>query len=613
MGKRTPNGQFSNDFWKDSKSLSNSSVRPNQPSPKQALSAKAYLYPIDESEEFYDPFSDLNLFLTKKIKKEMLNAKKPKQWSSNIQNTLLERILPEFRQKFPKYHLGSAALKKSWDKVRYYYDKVGKQKEILTAEGKLDIYRMIRHSLVPEILDEQLAGVHPYNFSHQLAVKISECVATLDGIRPKIDHLTKLIWAVEKHLIPRESIPETIPIEDFDKIDKLIVRSLLTQTFESPLLSQKALSHKIKDSLQDYLQLSTFKNIEEATPYFSIALSKELFPHTTLHKFDEETKAAITTFIQGQLKRCRKIHGRTMKLNLTSIVRRILSLYPLAAGLPKKLADNQLDAAMKYIYSLSTNVFSPVSPSINQSIFTFINSEIIALKDRKDTSALENVIGTLLGAFKEGASLPKLNDSEMQELEVWVWQVIEQEEKLLAKKSSELRALLKQEISHILIDQKEFHFEKAILATIHFFKQIRDFPIFKNFFEENAAGWQIVEPKIERWAVQNDMVSASLHFDAAHPLTRLCHREGQVSDYLKDHPFLRGLTRELNLHMSIIRKTIWYREHRAKGETNFSRFLKWHQKFHSNQDLGHLALSLLPLTPMPKEEVESKKYAGNAE
>ena len=80
------------------------------------FNTNSFLYPIDETEDFYDPFSELSLFLSTKIKKEIQGSGSIKQWSGKIQTDLLAKILPEFKQKFPKYRLGASALKKVWEK-----------------------------------------------------------------------------------------------------------------------------------------------------------------------------------------------------------------------------------------------------------------------------------------------------------------------------------------------------------------------------------------------------------------------------------------------------------------------------------------------------------------
>ena len=304
---------------------------------------------------------------------------------------------------------------------------------------------------------------------------------------------------------------------------------------------------------------------------------------------------------------------------LMSIATRILSLYPLAAGLPKKLADRQLDAAMKYIYSLSTNVFSPIPPSINKKVFSFINSEIIALKDKKEISALENVLGTLIGAFQEGQSLPKLNGAEMEELEIWIWAAIEKEGRLLEKVPKEAAEVLNSEVKNSLVEAKSLSFREIAHQTTHFFKQVRDFPLFKGFFEMSDHKTPLLDQKIERWSIQNDMVCAELHFDPSHPLTRLAARKAKGCDnptelalevadtFIKEHPYLAPAKDEVVVQAGLVIKSVWYSDLRASGETNFERFVKWHAKRGDlKEDIQTLSQALLPLTPTTQLKSRAK-------
>ena len=77
-------------------------------------------HPIDESPDLHDPYSELNLFLTRKIKEEFKTAGTTKKWSIYVQEKLIEKITPEFKKKFPHYRLGVSALKKVWEKFSYF-------------------------------------------------------------------------------------------------------------------------------------------------------------------------------------------------------------------------------------------------------------------------------------------------------------------------------------------------------------------------------------------------------------------------------------------------------------------------------------------------------------
>jgi hypothetical protein len=207
-------------------------------------------HPIDESPELHDPYSELNLFLTRKIKEEFKNAGSTKKWSVYVQEKLIEKISPEFRNLFPHYRLGVSALKKIWEKVAYFSQVFENQKEALTQEGKLNLGFLIRENLKQFLGAKKNFSFHPYLLAQQLALKISECLAAYDGIRPMLKHITKTIWAVERHLIPPIQVPPMInPYDEFDTWDKLIIKFMLEASGKNPLLSQEELQTQVRESL----------------------------------------------------------------------------------------------------------------------------------------------------------------------------------------------------------------------------------------------------------------------------------------------------------------------------------------------------------------------------
>jgi hypothetical protein len=119
-------------------------------------------HPIDESPELHDPYSELNLFLTRKVKEEFKNAGTTKKWSIYVQEKLIEKISPEFRQKFPHYRLGTSALKKIWEKVAYFSQAFENQKEALTTDGKLNLRFLIRENLKQFLSIKKSFSFHPY-------------------------------------------------------------------------------------------------------------------------------------------------------------------------------------------------------------------------------------------------------------------------------------------------------------------------------------------------------------------------------------------------------------------------------------------------------------------
>jgi hypothetical protein len=207
-------------------------------------------HPIDESPDLHDPYSELNLFLTRKIKEEFKNAGTTKKWSIYVQEKLIEKITPEFKKKFPHYRLGVSALKKVWEKFSYFSQAFETQKEALTQEGKLNLGYLIRENLKQFLGIKKSFSLHPYLLAQQLALKISECLAAYDGIRPMLQHITKTIWAVKRHLIPPDQVPATAnPYDEFDTWDKLVIKFMLEVSGNNPRLSQEELQVQVREKL----------------------------------------------------------------------------------------------------------------------------------------------------------------------------------------------------------------------------------------------------------------------------------------------------------------------------------------------------------------------------
>lgn len=213
---------------------------------------------IDESPEFHDPYSDLNLFLSQKVKKEMRHCSNSKKWSPQLQDELLHKIAPEFQELFPRYRLGVTALKKTWEKVQYFSNQIQEQKEALTQDGKLNLSFFIKENLKSASKLQNTCHVHPCHYAHQLAVKMSECIAVVDGIRPKLDQLTRTIWSLQRHLIPKLA-PEHFksPYDENEKVDKLVVKAILEITAEHPDISQAELSFHVHKRLNSLRALTT--------------------------------------------------------------------------------------------------------------------------------------------------------------------------------------------------------------------------------------------------------------------------------------------------------------------------------------------------------------------
>lgn len=602
----------------------NEIVIPSLPSrastPKEdSFNAETYLFPIDESEEFLDPFSDLSLFLAKRVKRELLKEKNPKKWSHKIQNLLLREILPDFSKKFPRYRLGNTALKKTWEKVGYYLRTIQQEQGALYPNGKLNVDFIIKRNLGQLVNHGTNHTFHPYNSAHSLAVKISECIATHDGVRPAIDELTKTIWAVQKHLVIKKPQETTSSFEKYDQLDKLIVRFQLEEIAKHPEISKQELSNAIERKIGNLKQLQRIRNIEDLTASISAILANELYPTLKLHKsLSKESLNAIISFVQKQVSKCQSIlpiFGQKERIQLTS---RIIFLYKLARHIPPSQIEQSLNAAIKYVYSLSTDTFSPQGPVLRQEVYTFIDSEISLHKELKTPNPLKAILDTLIEVFHQISSLPMIPDDKQDELEIVIWKVMHDHCDLVGKVPNYLRDTISEELSNIHIDHAKNPFQHIIQTTIHYLRKVREIDI------------ETLSAKLHFWSLQNDMIAHWLHFDNQDPLLKLIKRtwraenldeytvahdafiEKVLAIHLKSNPSLKGWRTTLKNRITIMYKYFWYTDLSGDSETSFDRFLKWHYNALHNSDqkqfseilLNHLENTserLAPLTPFNRE------------
>lgn len=252
---------------------------------------------IDEAPDLHDPYSDLSLFLAQQIKEEIQKDIAPKKWTLYLQDQLIKKIAPEFQKRFPKYRLGISALKKIWDKMTYFSHFFEYQKEALTPEGKLNIPFLIRENFKDLLFGSRKFSFHPYLLAQQLGLKISECLATYDGVRPVLQQMTKMIWSVQRHLIHPQKIPFIHTAYDkLDTWDKLILKIMLTITSQRPLVSQEELQTQVR---QELLNLKDFpySSLKTLIPIVSVTLANQLYKEAEFHKrLTDQAKSLIHDF-----------------------------------------------------------------------------------------------------------------------------------------------------------------------------------------------------------------------------------------------------------------------------------------------------------------------------
>ncbi len=612
---RTPHPSSDN-FWPGSSKFVTSSLPISAKKKQEALSD--LLSAVDESPEFYDPYSDLNLFLSQKIKQRMQHCDSSKKWSVKIQEELLLAIAPDFQTKFPQFRLGVSALKKTWEKVAYYSEQIQHQKEAMTQDGKLNTHFFIRENLKNYISLKSPSHLHPSYYAHQLAMKMSECIATIDGVRPELEYLTKIIWSIQRHLLIEERIEQyNSPHDEYDQIDKLIVKTILEITAKNPQISYQELEDKVKDTLQSLHDLPSFSSIDHMMGNVSALIAEKLYTTSAFHRlFFAQQKTAIINFIKRHNSLC-KIG--TLLPHLSEFVRRIIALYTLASGLPKTLQENQIKDAVLAIYPQA----APSRPDLPQALYAFISAELVLMKSEEYCRSPSYVADSIWNAYKEATLLPTLQGNENDVLEIAIWKSLSETEGLLEKLPYRIGQRIEEEVANILIESPTQSFSSLVQETVNFFKRAKDLVQVKE--------WSEIEKKIHIWSIQGDMLCRYIRLNSESTLLHLiCQKwKDQPSilphhtfvseicqEYLKNYPELAPYSAQLSIRVWILYKYAWYSLFNSKKESSFDRFLKWHScsllfsgatlsHDHLVHQLEEIVEKTLPLAPFDRHQAET--------
>jgi hypothetical protein len=616
MSTRTPHPSSDN-FWSSSSKYVTTSIAINNKKKNKDDALSELLSSVDESPEFYDPYSDLNLFLSQKIKQEMQHCGSSKKWSLKIQEDLIFKIAPEFQKKFPQYRLGVSALKKAWEKIAYYSQQIQYQKEAMTQDGKLNIHFFIKENLKNYTTLKNPVHIHPCHFAHQLAMKMSECIAIIDGIRPKLEHLTQLIWSIQRHLLTGGIEQNKSPYDEYDKVDSLIVKSILEITARDPRIEFNELEHKVKEALLSLHELPSFSSLDHLQCNISALLAEKLYGSSAFHTlFFAEQKNAINHFIRRHTSLCKVSIPHPQ---LSELVRRIIALYTLASNLPRALSESSLKEAVLAMYP------QPVEhrPNLPQALYAFISAELVLMKSEEFCRAPSYVAETIWLAYKEATLLPALQGKDNDILEIVIWKSLSETEGLLEKLPYRIGQRIEEEIANILIENPNHTFSALVQDTVQFFKRVKDLVQIKQ--------WNEIEKKIHIWAIQGDMLCHWIRLDPESTLLRMiCQKWKNHSsvlphhtfvseicqDYLKSYPELTLYAGQLALRVWILYKYAWYHLFGTHEESSLDRFLKWHScallfsgptldHEHLVHQLEEIVRKTIPLIPFDRKQADA--------
>ncbi|MCK4934393.1 MAG: hypothetical protein KAR79_02285 [Simkaniaceae bacterium] len=571
------------------------------------------LYPIDESEEFLDPYSDLNLYLSKKIKKEIQTYGSSKKWSHQIQADLLSKLLPEFKEHFPKYRLGGSALRKIWEKVSYFYSKVQIQNGATKEDGNLNIDFMIKENLKHVPLQKPLSNLPPYTSAHQLATRMSECIATLDGIKPDLDQLTKVIWAANKHILPNlNPVTAKSPYEEYDKYDKIIIKTLLEITATHKNIPAHVLEKEIQERINTLSEVAEYGVTYQLTTILSIILANKQFTKSPLHTyFCSKEKQAVESFIQRQIDLCSNRSTLSFDSNNLDLVQRILTVYPIACDLPKNILVDRLIEGIRYIYHLSIKKPLDRCPVLPRNLYIFIQAELHTLKGKYINISLKQLEKEIIKSYQFSLSLPNLQIHELDQLEMLIWKIMEKKQQLLKLLPSKHLIAIENELENHIIDHGNLSFNHMVTTCLHSLKKLHKTSLHKTE----------IKKKIQIWTIQNDMLCRWIHFNQKTPILKLIHEEWNrtsmqesnlnhekfvetiINKYLQTRPDLKKQREQLTKRAFILYKYFWYHDLSKSSESSYNRFLKWHlAEGKTRNELRILSSQILPLTPFQENE-----------
>jgi hypothetical protein len=610
MTKKTINESFSDSFWSGSShnglfatpsSLSLNKKKSSSPSLQE------FLHPVDETPDFHDPYSNLSLFLSEKIKKEIEGNAPIQKWTLKLQEELIKKITPEFQKKFPQYRLGVTAVKKIWEKILFYTQQIQGKSEAVDQNGKLNINFFIKENLKQYFLQKTSSLLNPYHFASQIASKMSECIATLEGKKPKLDLLTQTIWSLQKHLLnsyPLQSFKT--PYDKFDKVDTLVVKTILETTAKNPHIGMDDLEYKTKESLQALHDLPRLSSLEQTTCNVSALLAEKLYATSPFHiLFFTEQKEAICHFL--------KKHTSLYKNNLAAphlpgLVRRITALYSLASQLPKDTAEETFLEAVT-----ATFTGAKERPPLPQSTYAFISAELCLLKGGENPLELSEVKTALFEAYQNTFSLPILNEKDKGLLEVVIWKILSESEEFLEKLPYRIGQKIEEEIAYILIDNPNKSFSSIVHETVQFFLKVKELTEHKN--------WKSSDKKIHLWCLQNDMLCRSIKINLDTPLASMIQKKWEnlnwevshtsfvseiCQEFLQKFPGTTIYMAQLNSKVWTLYKYMWFTNFSMPKESSFDRFLKWHILFLKKQEnneekllkqLEEVCKKSLPLMP----------------
>ncbi|MGL4539586.1 MAG: hypothetical protein ACRCU0_01225 [Candidatus Rhabdochlamydia sp.] len=567
----------------------------------------SYLIPIDEVPELYHPYSEVNLFLSQKMKQEMQKAP-TKVWSIQLEQYLLEKMTPEFQKKFPQFRISISAIKKTWEKLILYTKQIQNQPDAITEEGKVNIPFLIKQNLKNYLNLKRPNSSVPYHPAYQMASRISEFIAAIDGEEPHLEELTKMIWTAQCHLDYRLNY-HINPYYEHNQVDELIVKVLLEESAKHPNSTYRQLEYRVLINLQALYAFHTSISEETMNDYTALLLADKLYPTIDFEQFiSKKQKKYLENFIYRH-SLCKKPEG---SIALCDQLKRIIALYALTIQMPKNLSQLELKEAILSVYPVNKEI----KPHLPQVVYTFIKTELALMQNDRFCHSVEHVVHTIWNAYKEAILLPDLVEKK-EFLEVIIWKNLKESQKI----SSCIIEKMEEEIANALIDNPKQGFYHLLQVTNQLFKRVKE--LVKN------KKWIEIEKNVYPWIIQGDMLCQRIEIGMDPFLLQFIYQKwtqgtfenheqfvNQVhQEYLQKHPKLARYAHLLSLRIWTLYKYAWYNLFSYPTESCIERFIKWHiiqKKPLSLEEwqcqINELSQDILPLVPIDLKLCEKLFY-----
>lgn len=536
------------------------------------------------NDELDDPFGDTQLFVARTLSNLLMKR------TGDDQDELFALLRSAFQNEFPDRKLGSMMFQKIYDKVHYFHTLLKRHKNLISQSGKLNIDAIIRYHL--KRCDRKARS--ELQTASAIAYKVSEWLATIEGKRCRIDQLTTRIWAAFKNIYPHLDAHKA-PIHETDDFDRWIIKTQLYILAEDQIISERSLKNQITRQFLVLAKSDRHMFTDTCALIASIALAKAT-ARMKAFALTESEKQALTKYVSAQIELSHP------KNHVSEIGRRLISLYPLITKLPTHYTQEKLKAAITYIYTLASGEALPACPILDPSVYSFLNTQVIALMGFKRLPNLKRVTKSILKLFEIASNLPRLND-----FEALLWK------ELIKQTKPDIDISLAPIVETTLFDQlivdPKCNFSSIIdkcVAALRYDKGLID-----TFLKSETS----LENRLRNWTVQGDMLHRWTRFDrdtqlfdlASRLATKYKYLYGKTSTYdlaqviadrfLDSYPRLHPFEDQLKRRIFGALKSIWY--HSNQKASPIDKLNQWH------------TLRLKSLYPsLPKSEINQKLRAS---